>query len=106
MSFGLVVMGIIIVFAFLTVAAVMYYGSKENVAAHGLSAEESRAVQAWQQRAEAASRTLKALTPVNEAATAASGSRSLLSDEDKEAKRQAALARKAARESKRASSSE
>lgn len=107
MSFGLVVMGIIIVIAFLTVAAVMYYGSKENVSAHGLSAEESQAVRAWQQRAEAAQQALKTLTPVSEAAGMASGAgSSLLSEADKEAKRQAALARKAARESKRVSSAE
>jgi Na+-transporting methylmalonyl-CoA/oxaloacetate decarboxylase gamma subunit len=103
MSFGLMVMGVIIIIAFLTVVAVMVYGSKENVSAHGMSAEESRAVRAWQQRAEAARRPMQALQAVSEAAGAAKSSSSLLSDEDKEAKRQAALARKAARESKRSS---
>jgi len=102
MSFGLMVMGVIIIIAFLTVVAVMVYGSKENVSAHGMSAEESRAVRAWQQRAEAARRPMQALQAVSEAAGAAKSS-SLLSGEDKEAKRQAALARKAARESKRSS---
>jgi len=104
MSFGLVVMGVIIVIAFLTVVAVMVYGSKENVSAHGMSAEESHAVQVWQQRAEAAHKPLQALQAAHEAAGPAAASSSLLSGEDKEAKRQAALARKAARESKRTSS--
>lgn len=101
MGFALAIMGVIIVCAFLTVLAVMILGAKEDVSGHAMSAEESRAVQAWRKRAERANKASNQLSLASAGASESqSAGSSLISEEDKEAKRQAALARKAARATK------
>jgi hypothetical protein len=101
MTFGLVVMGVIIVLAALSVLGIMIIGSKEDVSHHDTSAENSVAVQAWRKRAERANQQGAQLSLANASAgESASAGTSLISEEDKEAKRQAALARKAARSTK------
>lgn len=125
MPFALVIMGVIIVLAFLTVVAVIYFGSKENVTIHG-NGENLASVEAWMQRAErvnppvsdepapvkeqdTAAAAAGEDAPESSTAPAASDSGQTvgdLSDEEREAKRQAALERRKARAAKRAESSD
>ncbi len=97
MSLGLVVMGIVIILTFSSVVLVIYFGAKENVNPTFGAIDSSQAAQVWQKRA-LAMQTLSSkllgeggdMQPATK--TAANGGNA-----DKEAKRQAALARKAAR---------
>lgn len=128
MPFALVIMGVIIVLAFLTVVAVIYFGSKENITVHG-NGENLASVEAWMKRAEranppasekpapakereaaeAAEAVADEDAPESSTASAASDSGQSvgdLSDEEREAKRQAALERRKARAAKRAESND
>lgn len=95
---GLGVMVVVALLALATVGAVMYFGSKENLAAH---VEESRAQKVWQEREKRVNQARQALVPVSEGAGSSGGSGSaggqIVNPDDAEARRQAALARKAAR---------
>lgn len=95
---GHLVLIIVALLTFATVVAVVYYGSKENLAAH---VEHSRAQQVWEERAKRVNQARQALVPVSEGAASGGGSGSaggqIVNPDDAEARRQAALARKAAR---------
>lgn len=94
---GHLVLIIVALSTFATVIVVVYYGSKENLAAH---VEHSRAQQVWEERAQRVNQARQALVPASEGAgSSGSGSASgqIVNPDDAEARRQAALARKAAR---------
>ena len=97
MPFSVFVMTIIILVSFATVIAVIYLGARENVSGHDEHANESRAVSAWTARAEKASQMTQALATAGDSVAAVATSSE---DDEKEARRQAALARKAARASR------
>lgn len=66
------VMIVVIIIAFLTVVAVMYWGSKEDVHAGAhMKAEDSPATAVWLQRAERAEANRKALMEQNTAGESA-----------------------------------
>ncbi len=120
-SFAQVVMMVVALIAFLTVVAVIWVGAQENTSAH---AEGSDAAAAWAARAEKKEQALRAQlqaqgqgVPSAEAVAdtveseqsvsepsgeTTNQSVSDLSDEEKEAKRRAALERRAARAAKKA----
>jgi hypothetical protein len=97
---GLGVMAFIAFMALLTIIGVMWLGSQENTDAH---AEHSRATSAWkerEQRVNAARQALVVVADGGEVALASGTSTSIVNPDDAEARRQAALARKAARANK------
>jgi hypothetical protein len=97
---GLGVMAFIAFMALLTIIGVMWLGSQENTDAH---AEKSRATSAWkerEQRVNAARQALVVVADGGEVALASGTSTSIVNPDDAEARRQAALARKAARANK------
>lgn len=100
MGLSIIVLGIIIVLAFITVVLVIYFGVKEDLHSPLGAADSSEAVRVWQKRA-VAMQTLagKLLGEGGDMQPAVKATASGAGDEDaeKEAKRQAALARKAAR---------
>lgn len=96
MSLGIAIMSVIIVLTFATVVAVIYFGAKENVDAHGVSADESPSVAFWRTRAET-SAAARSHAGQAAAATAAEDSSAASEEDEKEARRKAALERKARR---------
>jgi hypothetical protein len=97
---GLGVMAFIAFMALLTIIGVMWLGSQENSEVHG---EQSRATSAWkerEQRVNAARQALVVVADGGEVALASGTSTSIVNPDDAEARRQAALARKAARANK------
>lgn len=102
---GLGVMVVVALLTFATVAVVIYYGAKENLAAH---VDKSRAQQVWEERAQRVNQARQTLVPVSEGAASSGGSTGsqITNPDEAEARRQAALARKAARAARSAASSE
>ncbi len=104
MELGLLVMMIIIAITVIVMGAVMYYGLKHDPHTDIRSPESSRAVQILQGMNEAASRKLAEKSSSEKLATetagntAKTGASALGSDEEKAARKAAALARKAARQ--------
>ena len=105
MELGLLVMMIIIAITIIVMGAVMYYGLKHDPHMDVRSPESSRAVQILQGMNEAASRKLAEKSSSEQLATetvggntAQTGASALGSDEEKAARKAAALARKAARQ--------
>lgn len=103
MELGLLVMMIIIAITVMVIGAVMYYGLKHDPHMDIRSPESSRAVQILNSMNEAASRKLsekktsEQVVAETTSKTVKSGS-VLGSDEEKAARKAAALARKAARQ--------
>lgn len=95
---GLGVMVVVALLTFATVVAVVYFGAKENLATH---VEESRAQKVWQERERRVNQARQSLVALPEGAassgSAASAGGQIVNPDDAEARRQAALARKAAR---------
>ncbi|MFQ3646921.1 MAG: hypothetical protein SNJ54_07010 [Anaerolineae bacterium] len=95
---GHLVLIIVALLTFATVVAVVYYGSKENLAVH---VEHSRAQQVWEERAKRVNQARQALVALPEGAANGGGAGSaggqIVNPDEAEARRQAALARKAAR---------
>jgi 1-acyl-sn-glycerol-3-phosphate acyltransferase len=100
---GLGVMVIVALLTFVTVAVVVYFGAKENLSAH---IERSRAQEVWQERAERVNKARQSLVALPEGASSSGSSSAsqIVSADDAEARRQAALARKAARAARSANS--
>lgn len=128
MSFAVVIMLFIIVIAFFTVVAVMYFGTREGEAMPH-SASDSTAANTWIARADARQEAYDAhakaaeaaaalpVTPVatpdpepaattEPAGTTTGQSIGDLSDAEREAKRQAAIERRKARAAKKAAEAE
>lgn len=109
MGLGLFVMGIIILITLIVVGAVLYYGIQEDPHTEIRETDESDAVKTLSAQAEAAARKLQALgdgssgASSQEAAGESGGkqegdSLGLGDEETKRKRREAALARKAARQ--------
>lgn len=97
---GQFVLTIVAIATIATTIAVLWLGTKENPGLHG---DESAARKAWEERAKRVEAARQSLVPAEagEAVLAAGSSSSIVGTADEaEARRQAALARKAARAAK------
>jgi len=97
---GQALLVIIAITTFATMLAVLYYGAKENL---GTTLTHSDAQKVWEERAnrvEAARNSLVVVADGGDAGGTTTAATTLVNPDDAEARRQAALARRAARAAK------
>lgn len=101
MPLSIFVLLFVILAALLTVVAVMYYGSKENLDVHMDNPEAIASVTIWRERAERLERARSGgLVSVKEAEGASQANKVIVDPAEADARRAAAMARKAARANK------
>lgn len=101
MPLSIFVLLFVILAAFLTVVAVMYYGSKENLDVHMDNPEAIASVAAWRERAERLERAREGgLVSATSTEGANKASAFVVDPAEADARRAAAMARKAARANK------
>lgn len=101
MPLSIFVLLFVILATFLTVIAVMYYGSKENLDVHMDNPEAIASVTIWRERAERLERARAGgLVSATSTASASEASAPVVDPAEADARRAAAMARKAARANK------